>query len=98
MIDNLPEGVIETSDDASVGRMGHLHDVYWATASSQLSPKAQEEPADHELGEAVGIYGRTLDGSTYHDNTDADEDTLSSTTRIQSRTNERNRGERADLV
>lgn len=40
MTGSLPEGVVETSDDASVGGMAHLHDVYWTTASRQLSPKA----------------------------------------------------------
>ena len=46
----------------------------------------------------MGINCRTLDGSTYHDNADADEDILSSTPSIQGRTNERNPGNRANLV
>ena len=78
--------------------MAQFQDVYRTTTSSQLSPKAQEESADHELVKTMGINRRPLDESTYDNNTDADEDTFSSTPGIQSRTSERNRNDRANLI
>lgn len=50
------------------------------------------------MREAVGVYRRTLNRSTCHDSTDADEDALSATPRIQGGTRERDCDDKADLV
>ena len=48
----------------------------------------------------MGVYRRTLNRSTCHDSTstDADEDALSATPRIQGGTRERDCDDKADLV
>ena len=97
LIGNLPEDVVETNNDTTVGWVRSLNSVTWTSGGDDVDTETHEETTSHELTSLSSVDDSSLNDNTNADDQSTDEHTDSATEGVDSWTDEWDRGDGTDL-